>query len=128
MAITPNFSEMVELQAGELPAGVWKSRVTKAEQQMSKSSNTPMLKVEFTVFGGEGETAKYNNWKIFTRLMLAGKGTAMTKQFVHAAGLPDSFELEDMLGKEVLVATKAGKNSDGTPSGYPEVKAIQALA
>lgn len=126
--ITPNFSEMVELESTPLPAGIWKARLTKLEQTTAKSSGAAMLKAQFTIFDCEGDLSKYNNWKISTRLMLSGKGTFMTKQFVTALELPESFSIEQALGKEALVTTKPGKpNDDGTPNDFPEVKAIQKI-
>lgn len=126
MGITPDFSEMQELESSPLPAGTWKSRLTKMEQKVSTKGN-PMLKVQFTIFDCAGDLAKYNNWKISSQFMLSGKGTFSLKQFMDAADLAPGFEIEDALGKEVLVSTKPGKNQDGSPSDFPEIKAIQKL-
>lgn len=128
MQITPDFSEAVEGTSDPIPPGVYKTRVTGVEQKTSKADNQ-YLKVKLTIFGAEGDAAKYNNWPVFTNLMTTGKGAGRLKDFLKAAGLntAGAFDTDALLGKEVVAVLVEGKMQDGTPSQWPEVKSVKAI-
>lgn len=126
MNITPDFSEAVE-GGGEIPPGVYKTRVTNVETKTSKADNQ-YLKVRLTIFGAEGEAGKYNNWHAYTNLMLSGKGAGRLKDFLAAAHIPAGpFDTDALLGKEVVAVLVAGKTEDGSTSKWPEVKSVKSI-
>lgn len=129
MEITPDFSEAVADTGASVPDGTYKVRVVEVEMKDSKAGNK-YLNWKLEIFGAEGEVARFNNWKIYHRTMLAGKGAGMLKSFVKAATGTDvtgSFSTDTIIGKELQVTVKTGLDQNGEPSRYPEVKAVKAI-
>jgi hypothetical protein len=127
--ITPDLTEAVELSG--IPAGIYSARVTGIQYKASKANpNAFYFQWELTVFGAEGELTKFNNWKVTHRTMTSGKGAGMLKTFHKACTgteLTGSFDFGLLVGSEVQVTLVEGKNADGTPSGYPEVKSVKSI-
>ncbi len=131
MEITPDFSEAVELAEGQVPDGTYKVRVVGVELKDSKAGNK-YLNWKLEIFGAEGEVARYNNWKVFHRTMISGKGAGMLKSFVKAATgeeLQGNLNTDAILGKELTATLKTEINpQSGEPSSFPTVKAVKAIA
>ena len=122
--ITVDLSEAVEL--GGVVPGKYGARVSGAEVKTTNAGTGQYVKWEMTIFGAEGELARYNNHKVWHNTMTSGKGAGMLKKFVKAATgqeLTGNLDTDAVLGKEVLVTLKEGKR-DGVPTGYPEVVAV----
>lgn len=129
--ITPDLTEAVEMADSALPAGVYKARVTGMKKGASKKDNTPYISWELTIFGAEGDLARYNNWKVFKITMLAGKATGILKEFVKACtgkDLEGSFDFSLLHGSEVQITCVDGQPYNGEPAKFPEVKKVEALA
>lgn len=128
MNITPDFSEAVEL-SGTIPDGVYTVRITDAEMRESKAGNK-YINWTLQIYGAPGDFAKYNNWTVFHRTMVSGRGAGMLRDFVKAATgeVPTgSFDTDTLLGHEVQVTLKTGKTPEGEDSRYPDVKAIKSV-
>ncbi len=128
--IAPDLSEAVEL--GGIPAGIYSARVTGVELRDTKDFSAKYLRWELAVFGAEGELSKYNNWKVRYNTMTSGKGAGMLKGFYKACKKEDftggAFDWSTLIGSEVQITLVQGKNQDGSPSDYPEVKAVKPIA
>lgn len=129
--ITPDLSEATEMSDSALPPGVYKARVTGMKKGASQKDGTPYISFELSIFGSEGELAKYNNWKVYKIAMLAGKATGITKEFVKACTgqeLTGSFNFGLLHGSEVQITCVEGQPYNGQPAKFPEVKKVEALA
>ncbi len=126
--ITPDLSEAVE-QAAVVP-GVYSTRVTALELKTSKAGGQ-YIKWTMTIFGAEGELARFNNHKVWHNTMLSGKGAGMLKTFYKACKNEEfaggAFDWSTLVGSEVSTTIVEGKDQTGQPSGYPEVKAIKPI-
>lgn len=127
--ITPDLSEAIEL-TGVQP-GIYNARVHGLELKQAKSGGS-YIKWELKIFGAEGDFSKFNNWSVYYNTMTSGKGAGMLKAFVKACtgeSLPEkgAYDFMQCHGKEVMMTLQQGKNQDGTPSEYPEVKSIKPL-
>lgn len=126
--ITPDLSEAVENTG--LPPGTWNARVTGIELKDTKAMDAKYFQWELTIFGAAGELSRWNNWKINHRTMTSGKGAGMLKAFVKACTgqeLTGAFDFALLVGSEIQITTVEGKQQDGSPSKYPEVKAVKAI-
>lgn len=127
--IAPDLSEAVE--TGGVVPGIYSARITGLELKTAKSSGANYIKWEFTIFGAEGDLSRYNNHKAWYNTMLSGKGAGMLKGLYKACKGEDfaggAFDWSTLQGSEVSLTLVEGKNQDGTPSGYPEVKAVKSL-
>lgn len=127
--VTPDLTEAVELASEPMPVGTYPTRITSVEVKKSQAGND-YLKAKHTVFGLEGELAKFNNWPVFSNYMLSGKGTSGLKQLLGASDIdPKSFQDSDMLlGKEVKVTIAYEVDQrTGEKSTWPSVKAISKI-
>lgn len=125
--ITPDFSEAVE--ATPIPDGVYNARITEAKVEKAKKSGDAFLKWKLTIFGAEGDAAKYNGWPVFYNTMIGGKGAGMLKTLIKAAtGVEPAgaFDTDELLGKEVTLTLKQRMQEDGTPAAWPDVKSVKA--
>lgn len=129
--ITPDLSEAVELSDAQIPPGVYKARVTGMEKKVSKTdAATPYIKWELTIFGAEGDLSRFNNWKVYTNTMLAGKGTGILKAFYKACTgqeITGQVDFSLLHGSEVQVTLVEGQPYNGQPSKFPEVKKVEQL-
>jgi hypothetical protein len=119
-SIIPDFSEVVELTAGEYPV-----RVTKGELKTTKNGD-PMINWELTTFGKDDE--RLNNKKVFHNTMVTGKGAGILKQFLKAADYDlssEGFDTDDLLGKE-LVAVLGPDKENPEMMRVKSVKKIKA--
>lgn len=126
--ITVDLSEAVEM--GGVVPGVYSARISGCEQKIAKTSGATYLKWELTIFGAEGELSRFNNHKAWYNTMTSGKGAGMLKNLVKSATgeeIAGDFDTDNLLGKEVQLTLVEGKNQQGEPSGYPEVKAVKPL-
>lgn len=126
--ITPDLSEAIELTGPT--AGTYSARVSDLELKTSKSSPAQYIQWSLVIFGAEGDASRFNNWKLTYRTMTSGKGAGMLKSFFKACTgeeLTGQYDFGQLVGKEVSVTVVDGKNQDGSPSGYPEVKAVKSL-
>lgn len=124
--ITPDFSEAVENTP--IPSGVYKARISDCTQKTSKAGNA-MLDWKLTIFGAEGEYAKQNNRPVFMNTMLSGPGAFRLKDLAKAAlgEVPTQIDTDNFLGKEVEITVASRLQEDGTPSNFPDVKAVRSL-
>ena len=126
--ITPDLSEAVEM--GAIPPGIYTARVTGIDLKNSKSGSGQYFQWELTLFGSEGELSKFNNWKVTHRTMTSGKGAGMLKSFYKACThneLEGQVDFGLLIGSEVQVTLVEGKAQDGSPSNFPEVKAVKPI-
>lgn len=126
--ITPDLSEAVEIE-GSITPGIYSARVNGFEVKEAKNGGK-YLKWTLVIFGAEGDLAKFNNWKIFYNTMTSGKGAGMLKGFYKACmgtDLEGTFAPAKLVGCEVAVTVAQGKNQDGSPSKYSEVKSVKTL-
>lgn len=129
MLITPDLSEAVEGSSEPIPAGVYKVRIEDVELKDAKSG-AKYLKWKARIFGSEGELARFNNWPVYYNTMTSGKGAGMLKNLYKAATgeeLAGEFDATALLSKEVQFTLARGKNQDGSPSDWPEVRSVRPL-
>lgn len=129
-SITPDFTDAGESTGtGTIPMGDYKARVVDAELKTSQAGN-PYVNWKLQIFGMEGDAARYNNWPVFHRTMLTGKGAMMLRSFL-AICIPGydggAFETEDCLGKEMLITIVEKRDQNGQVSSWPDVKRVVAL-
>lgn len=130
--LTPDLSEATEMADGALPPGVYKARVTGGKPGKGKTSGDPYISWELTVFGAEGEMARYNNWKAYKIMMLAGKAALFSKDFYKACTGQDlpagKIDWRLLVGSEIQMTCKTGQPFNGEPAKYPEVSRIEQLS
>lgn len=112
---------------GELPAGDYSANVVDAKMMTSKSGN-PYIKWQFTVFGHN--EAKFNGQSVWTNTMTQGKGVfGLVKLYEAATGGKKleggKLDTGAILGKQVMITVVPGKDQDGNPSGFSEVKGFR---
>jgi hypothetical protein len=125
--ISVDLSEAIDLT---VVPGVYPARITGAEVKAAKNGGN-YIKWEMTIFGATGELERFNNHKVWHNTMTSGKGAGMLKTLVKAATqaeLSGSLDTDALLGKEVNLTLVEGKDQNGQPSGYPEVKAVKPYA
>ena len=96
----PKLSE-VSTASEPLPAAVYDVKITNAELKQSKSSESEMIAVEFTV--SDGDFAKRKLWRNFS---LVEKALVFLKELCEVADIEmsdDGLDTEDMLGAELKV-------------------------
>lgn len=129
--ITPDFSEASE--SSPVPAGVYKARITGVEEKStgpnSKNPGSPYLNWKLTIFGAEGDFARQNNRILFMMTMLSGGGAGRLKDLAKAAlgSVPEPFDTDLLMGKEIEVVVAERFNQDGTPSNFPDVKKVMPV-
>lgn len=82
-----------------LPAAVYAAKITNAELKQSKSSDSEMIAVEFTVQDGD-----FANRKLFRNYSLSEKALGFLKELCEKGKIEfsdDGLDTEDMLGAEV---------------------------
>jgi len=127
--ITPDFSEVSEVNNEPIPSGVYKTQVLAAEQKTSEKGQQ-YISWKLNIVGAEGDLAKFNNQWIFHSTMCEGKAANMLKKFYKAAmgeDLTGAFDTEQLLGKEVQVVVEQRFNDDGTVNRWPNVKSVMGL-
>lgn len=126
--ITPDLSEAIEFSAA--PPGIYSARVTGVDLKTNKAMTGQYFQWELTIFGAEGELAKANNQKVTYRTMTSGKGAGMLKSFYKACTgneLTGQADFGLLVQSEVQITLVEGKNQDGSPSNYPEVKGVKQI-
>lgn len=124
--ISPDFSEAVEFSP--LPKGNYKVRITDCQTKQTKAGDTRLM-WKLQTFGQSDPAL--NNRTITFGTMISGKGAGFLKQLIRAATGEEptgSFNTDALLGREVLATVVEGKDQDGNPSSFPEVKAVAKLA
>lgn len=96
MVMIPNAPKMSDMPKSEpIPPGVYHVRCEKASYEVGKGEKkTPYAATQWSVFGPE-EMEEFHGRKLFTNLMLSGKGMFQTRQVLEAAGWDDETQLED---------------------------------
>ena len=94
-------NKFAEVKSGgdPLPAGVYLATITGAEVKQSKSSDSKMIVVEFTV--SDGDFAKR---KLFRNFSLSEKALGFLKELCekgHIEFTDDGLDTENMLGAEL---------------------------
>lgn len=82
-----------------LPAAVYPAKITSAELRQSKSSDSQMIAVEFTVSEGE-----FENRKLFRNFSLSEKALGFLKELCEKGNIEfsdEGLDTEDMLGAEL---------------------------
>ena len=130
MRVTPDFSEASDLQT-PFPEAIYKARITKCEMKKSKTSGNDYLNWELSVFGADGELSKFNKRNIFMITMLSGAGAGRLRDLIKAATgsteIPQDFDTDELIGKEIQVMTKMEYDQDGNPRSNPGVKKVTSL-
>lgn len=123
--ISPDFSEASESQP--IPAGTYKTRITDCEIKTSRKGSK-YLNWKLSIFGAEGEYANHNNRPVFMATMLDGKGAGRLKELARAAlgTVPQTWDTDQFLGKEIEVVLAERRNEDGTVNNFPDVKTVRA--
>lgn len=122
-----DLSEVVE----ELPPGDYKVCIANVEQKTSKAGNA-YLKWQLTVV--DHSDARFNGKYVWTNTMLSGKGAFALIALAKAAlgskleKGATRFNPQDVLGKTVIATVVPGEDQNGGASGFPEVKAVRAVA
>lgn len=121
--ITPNFEEVADLKPG-----TYKARITDCGTKTSQKGDM-YLNWKLEVFGNDDTRL---NGKGFTHnTMITGPGARNFRTLVRAT-VDANYEggpvnTDHILGKEVQVVLKQGKDRDGNPSDFPEVATITRL-
>ena len=126
MLITPDFTEATESQP--IPPGVYKTRITDCETKTSKKGSK-YLNWKLSIFGAEGAFSSQNNRPVFMITMLDGKGAGRLKDLAKAAlgTVPDQWDTDAFLGKEVEVVLTERRDETGAVSSFPDVKTVRAV-
>lgn len=117
--------------AEPLTAGVYKARVVDCKTEESRDGK-PRLNWRLEVYGASNPG--HNGRSIFHRTPLTGKGVFRLQELYQAATREQltkdnpEFDTEQIMGREVEVTLVDGRDRDGNPSGYPDVKAVRAAA
>jgi len=126
--IKPDLSEVKD----SVTPGSYKVRVVDAKIDMWEGKNgkpdTHFVNWTLETFG-ESED-KNNGRKIFHRTPTNGGGAFRLKDFYRAAmgeDLGAEFDTDMLLGKELQITVVDGKDKEGQPTGYTEVKTVRAL-
>lgn len=120
--IQPDFTEVAEVKPG-----TYSARIVDSEVRTSQNDNQ-YVKWTMEVFG-TGTPA--DGMKVWTNTMVAGRGAGRLKTLFRAAtgeepaGPVDTGVLH---GREVQITVVDGRNQQGQPTGFAEVKAISPLA
>ncbi len=127
MIVTPNFDEALE--SGPVLTGIYKARITDAELKKSRKGEG-MINWKLTIFGAEGDYATQNNRPVFVTTMTEGKGAGMLKEFARKVlgQVPQAWDTDQFLSREVEIKVESRYNDDGTVSNYPDVKVLRALS
>ncbi len=126
--ITPDLSEVKEM--GPLPEGVYKGRIEKVEPATWPSGDE-FLRIGYTVFGCEGDTASYNGRKVTDSVNFRGKSAWKFEQVYQAAfgekpGTGQGIDTDSFIGREVELSV--GIRIDNQQRQWPDVKAVKALS
>lgn len=129
MLITPDFTDVADsVTAGTYSVRITDAKVDKWEGRDGKP-DTPYVNWRMETFGEPEE--KNNGRSIFLKTAVIGKGAFRLRDLYKAATKQDlsggNFDTEQLLGKEVKVTVIDGKDREGNPTGYTEVKAIKPL-
>lgn len=129
MKVLPDFSEAVELVSEPMPVGTYPTRITGVEVKDTKAGDAKYLKIKHTVFGLEGDLAKFNNWPVFGNYMLSGKGAGRLKELLAILSIePKDFDTDTLPGREVKVTIAYGVDQrNGEKSKFPEIKALAQI-
>lgn len=126
--ITPDFSESSDAPWQE---GIYNARIEEATVKTSQKGNQ-YVRWTMSVFGAEGDYAKFNNRKVWHNTMLSGRGAGMLKKFIKAAtgevlAEGQGLDTDALIGREVALTITQGFDQDGNVSDYPEVKAVNSV-
>jgi hypothetical protein len=123
--ISPDFSEAADF--APITPGTYKARVIECQTKESKKGAT-YLRWTMEVFGAD-ESLKVNNRKFWYNTMVTGKGAGNLKSLLRAAmgEVPTQFDTDALLGKEVQVVLVQGRDQQGNPSDFPDVKSVSKL-
>ncbi len=121
--ITPDFSE-----AAGLKPGTYDARITSGEVKTSKNNNT-YVKWQLTTISAD---PKFADQVVYHNTMTTGRGAGMLQSFFKAAmgeelGSGQAFDTEQLLGREVNITVVEGKDQQGNPTSWPEIKAVKAI-
>ena len=123
MLITPNFDEVKD----QVEEGTYKVRITKGEPGEYK---TGTQYVNWYLSTMDEEDPKNNGRTIFYKTPITGKGAFIIQKFyrtVTGEPIKGEFDTEQLYGRECVVTIAEGKDQEGNPSGYMEVKAIKSV-
>jgi hypothetical protein len=123
LLIDANFDEVSD----QVVAGTYSTRIVGAEAG-EWSTGTKFIK--WTLETIEEENPKNNGRRIFHRTPTHGKGAFRLQEIYRAATgevLSGGFDTEQLLSKEIKTVVVDGKDKEGNPSGYPEVKSVSVL-
>jgi hypothetical protein len=115
--VKPDFSNAQDFTP--VPDDVYTATITAVDEFKSKSTNTPMLEVEFEIMdskkylssrkdaGGKQVELNTQGRKLYRNVPLAGKGAGFLRTFLEAVKIPeDKFDnTTQLMGKRVKVKT-----------------------
>jgi len=122
--ITPNFDEIKD----EVAEGTYRVVVTKGEQGEYK---TGTQYVNWHLNTVDEEDPKNNGRTIFHKTPITGKGAFLTQKFYRAVTgeqVAGAFDTEQLYGRQCVVTIGEGRDREGNPSGYMEVKAVKPIS
>lgn len=119
--IEPDFSEVT----GAIPPGTYAARIKDCEVKDSQKGQK-YLNWKLELFGDP----EVNNRIVEANTMIAGKGAFKLKELYKAAmgeDLDGKFDTDSLIGREITVALVQGKDREGNPSQFPDVKSFAPL-
>lgn len=121
--LSPDFSEVVELKPGS-----YNARLEDVESKTS-AKGTMYLRWKLTVVGNSEPALNGKNF--YHNTMVSGPGARGLRDLIRAT-LDPSYEqgevdTDQMIGKEIAVVLRQGKNQDGSASNFPEVASVARL-
>lgn len=124
MKIKPDLSESIEA----VPPGTYAALVKGVEVKDAKTGSK-YLRWELEVTDHE----KFTGRKLWNNTMISGPGAFKLQElYLAATGQPlpkdnPEFDTEQVIGQKVGVAVADGKDQQGQPTGFPEVKRVVRL-
>lgn len=112
-----------------LEPGTYKARVVASELKESKTSGNKYVKWQLETWGSEIKTQ--NGRTVYYNTPVTGGGAFRLADFYAATmkkALPrdnPQFDTDMIIGKELEIVTVEGKDQEGNPSKYVEVKTVR---
>lgn len=126
--IKPDFSQVQD----HVEPGTYRARIVDAKIDEWPGKNgkpaTPYINWRMETF--QETEVKNNGRSIFMKTPITGKGAFRLRDLYRAAtgeALDSEFDTEQLMSKEVELVIVDGKDAEGNPSGYTDVKAVKPI-
>ena len=126
MFIKPDFSEALEKQ--KLPDAEYSARIISVEIKTDKNQENYLM-WKLSIFGCEGDLARFNNWFVSTMTYPTGKNAWRLKNLCKAVGYEpsaDGFDTDELMGKELKIGVVTAIKPDGT-TDYPKIMSMRTI-